>query len=337
MQVAARDTANVLANLGHEVHVFTTSCDNQSLRERFDGNLVIHFSDSPKGKYSTEYFDKSFEKFLQIGGFDLVYSHSSAGRRHLGGDIPVVAHWHGIGSQQDALNLRKLGIPCEDKKFDTDILNYPWHIAIAPHEADLIVDNGGDPNRIRVIPAGRGGVYPKDPTYMRNELGIKPDQFCVGIVGRLVPDKGIGQLLPLLDLLPAHVVILAVGSGPFSGELFRHPKVIFRPSEPPDKMADYYSAMDLYLNLTARNQGFDLTAIEASLCELPLLLSDVGSYRKVFPDALFFRLGDLTELFFQIVESSYRKNRKPVGRLDRFTPDAMGRSIEEYLTEILGR
>jgi glycosyltransferase involved in cell wall biosynthesis len=330
MQIAARDTAYVLSRLGHEVHVFTTGLEVPFPQEKEDEGITLHFANSPKGKYTTEYFDQSYRKFLDVGGFDIVYSHSSAARRHLGKELPVVAHWHGIGSQQDAINLRKIGMSCEDKNFDKDVLSYPWHIAIAPHEAELIVENGGDPKRIRVIHAGREDFFPRNREYSRANLGVGRDQFCVGLVGRLVTDKGISQVLDILDSLPDSVVILAIGEGPYFHKLSQHPRVICRHKEAPELMPQYYSAMDLYLNPTTRHQGFDLTTIEAALCGCKLLLSEVGSYRKVFPEASFFEVGNLDSLMGGLFAEHFQK----IQNLERFHLDYMGKAIHEFLGHI---
>jgi glycosyltransferase involved in cell wall biosynthesis len=337
MQVAAWLTARGLARRAHEVHVFTTSLKGFSGDLRED-DLFVHHVSSPTGKYSSEYFDGARRLFDSLAPFDIVYSHSTAARRHVGGVIPVVAHWHGIGGIEDVKNLSKIGHIVPPKKFDPEILRYPRHIAVGPHEARYIVSNGIDENNVRTVLYGVDGftIDPIKRAEIRSYLGYGDEHFVVGVSGRLVTDKGIGQVAAIVHKLSPHVRILIIGAGGFE-KVFKE-RSIYQETVERKQMCGYYNAMDLLIDPTARNQGFDITPIEAVSCGTPVLLSDVGSYKEVFTKgARFFELGNLDQLAKQINEiassSTILTLRSEALQIasERFTLDRMVDEVEEEL------
>lgn len=300
MQIAARNAALGLSERGHEVHIFTTGLKDFSGRFE-DQNLVVHYTKSAPGKYSAEYFDEAHKQFLEIGGFNIIYSHSTSGRRHLGGEIPIVAQWHGIGGMKDVENLMKVGIKVDPKFFDREILKYPRHIAIAPHEGRYLVENGIREDQIRVILYGTN-QFRKDiqlRNSVRLELGISDSEFLIGLAGRLVTDKGIEQVAKISSRLPRNARILLIGEGGCVRKF--QEGTIWRKARTANEMCGYYNAMDVLVDPTTRNQGFDITPIEAASCGTPVLLSNVGSFKEVFSTgAFFFELGNLNTLLFQL-------------------------------------
>jgi glycosyltransferase involved in cell wall biosynthesis len=93
--------------------------------------------------------------------------------------------------------------------------------------------------------------------------------------------------------------LLIVGDGPCLGNLMRHWQVRAVPvgSRRHDDMPWFYNAMDVFINPTARHQGFDLTTLEAMLCGTPVLVSDINTAREVLTaGATFFELGNVEDL-----------------------------------------
>jgi glycosyltransferase involved in cell wall biosynthesis len=307
MQVRAYLAATGLARRGHEVHVFTTSMQGSKTKEARDSGLFVHYVDGTvPTQYKTEYFDRAFRLFQELGGFDLVHSNSSAGRRHLGGPLPVVATWHGIGTEQDDLNLVKIGGPQRTSKFDDSIGCYDHSIVVGPHERRLLLSQGIPEDRVHLVLPGLDETkfVPDEKLRQgtRQRLKLDHGDFVIGLSGRLVFDKGFGQIAAAAPKIDQGVKLLVVGSGPSLGGLktsFGN-RLVYAGARDHSEMPAFYNAMDLFLNPTARNQGFDLTTVEAMLCGTPVLASDIAAAREVFVrGAEFFELGNIDHLAAQ--------------------------------------
>jgi glycosyltransferase involved in cell wall biosynthesis len=325
MQIRASLMATGLAQRGHEVHVFTTSIEASATKpaasDARDGAVIVHFIENAEPRqYSSEYFDGAFKLFQQIGPFDIVHSNSSAGRRHVGGSIPVVATWHGIGTDQDGINLSKIGGPRRTSKFDDSIRGYDHSIAVGPHEQRLLIDQGIPKARVHLVLPGMDetSFCPNENCRRetRRQVNVKEEDFLIGVSGRLVFDKGIEQVAAAASKLDPRVKLLIVGEGPAAASLKRNfqDRAIYAGACSHDVMPRYYNAMDLFINPTSRNQGFDLTTVEAMLCGTAVLLSDVSAAREVFVSgAEFFTLGDIAELAALINTLAHRQDFARIG------------------------
>ncbi|MFZ9629942.1 MAG: glycosyltransferase family 4 protein [Ilumatobacteraceae bacterium] len=125
---------------------------------------------------------------------------------------------------------------------------------------------------------------------LRAEWGIAPNEVVVGVVGRLVREKGIVEILEAAhrlhaDGVPARVVII----GPtdpdkhdaIDGDLFARATadgVILAGRR--DDMPECYSAMDLFLTASWR-EGFPRSAMEAAAMGLPIVATDIRGNRQV--------------------------------------------------------
>ena len=308
MQIRASLVAKGLARRGHEVHVFTTSLDGSTPKEALDGGVMVHYIPGtiPK-QYKREYFDGALKLFQQIGGFDVVHSNSTAARRHTGGSIPVVATWHGIGTDRDRANLLKIGRLAPVSRFDDSIRRYDHSIVVGPHEYRLLLAKQVPESRVHLILPGLDEEeFVPDQDHRRKtrrQLDFSESHFVIGLCGRLVFDKGFEQVAAVAPVLDAHVRILIVGGGPALPTLMHRfgDRAVYVGTRTHAEMPKYYNAMDLFINPTARDQGFDLTVVEAMLCGTPVLASDIRVAREVLvAGAEVFQLGNLEHLAAQI-------------------------------------
>jgi len=141
------------------------------------------------------------------------------------------------------------------------------------------------------------------PTTPVVPLGIQPelkDQFVIGFVGRLVDEKGVGDLLQSTRDLPGTKVLM-LGRGPWSAQLATLPDVIAYPAVPHAEVPAYLMAMDV-LVLPSRTtpkwkEQFGHVLIEAMVCGVPVIGSDSGAIPEVIADAgLIFPEGDVVAL-----------------------------------------
>jgi glycosyltransferase involved in cell wall biosynthesis len=144
---------------------------------------------------------------------------------------------------------------------------------------ELITARIGSIEKYLVIAPGRDIekiIFREDA---RKALGIEPDSFVVGWLGRLVQIKRPDLLLELASKLPE--VIFLVGG---KGELFHlidnyhGTNLIYVGWTDPDK---FWPACDVAL-LTSDNEGLPTSLIEAALHSVPIIARNVGSVSEIF-------------------------------------------------------
>ena len=125
---------------------------------------------------------------------------------------------------------------------------------------------------------------------VRNQWGVGADDVVVGIVGRLVAEKGLAEICIAAERLhaehsPARFVVIGprdpgksdalaadvVGRGEAAGVVFTGAR---------DDMPECYAAMDVFLTASWR-EGFPRAAMEAAAMGLPTVATDIRGNRQV--------------------------------------------------------
>jgi glycosyltransferase involved in cell wall biosynthesis len=147
---------------------------------------------------------------------------------------------------------------------------------------------------------------PRCESALRAELDLQ--DFTVGYVGRLVPEKGVQVLLEAVRQIERPVEVLIVGSGPFQGPLVQQAaslslqdRVRFLPAVPSTEVPRYLNCLDVLVlpSLTTPRwkEQFGRVLIEAMACGVPVVGSDSGEIPQVVGDAgLIFPEGDAAGL-----------------------------------------
>ena len=122
----------------------------------------------------------------------------------------------------------------------------------------------------------------------RHDCAARPEQLLVAFVGRLVPEKGVSQLVEAARMLHEQQVdcmIALAGDGPLRGELERIAPPNVRLLGPLDKadVAALLLQADL-LCLPSRSEGFGAVLLEAAACETPAAVTAVGVAPELITD-----------------------------------------------------
>lgn len=119
--------------------------------------------------------------------------------------------------------------------------------------------------------------------------------FVVGYVGRLVPEKGLADLVEAVALCPADVSVAMVGSGPIADDLRAladrlglGDRLRLLPARPLDRLPAFMNAVDV-LALPSRTtrrwkEQFGRVLIEAGACGTPVIGSSSGAIPDVVGD-----------------------------------------------------
>ena len=168
----------------------------------------------------------------------------------------------------------------------------------SPEDVDTLVRSLRVPrSRVRLLGNGidldRFSPHAVDPgarTALRSQWQIAPDEIVIGLVGRLVREKGIVEIIEAAHMLRERgVVVRTVIVGPADPDkadaidpaLLRraeHDGVVLAGQR--TDMPECYSAFDLFLTASWR-EGFPRSAMEAAAMGLPTIATDIRGNRQV--------------------------------------------------------
>ncbi|MCB0977334.1 MAG: glycosyltransferase family 4 protein [Acidimicrobiales bacterium] len=195
---------------------------------------------------------------------------------------------------------------------DVDVLR-KLHV---PDDRLVTLGNGVDLNRFDVPdPAVRQAA--------RAALGIADDEIAVGVVGRLVWEKGLREVFEASRRLPTRVPglrFLVAGPldpekadgllGPDLDQITRQSGVEFL-GERTD-IESVYDALDVYL-LASHREGFPRSAMEAAASGVPVVASNIRGCRQVVEHGvtgLLFGVGRVGELCDAVAKLSLDQSRR---------------------------
>ena len=155
-------------------------------------------------------------------------------------------------------------------------------------------------HRRGILPRGKGKLLGNgidlerfDPstvgsrTKVRADLGLDEDRIVVGMVGRLVAEKGYPELFEAARTLPDRYVVLAIGPDDPEKSDALPPEMLSEAEKSGVRflgmrtdMEDLYAAMDLFV-LPSHREGFPRAAMEAAAMGLPLVVTDIRGCRQV--------------------------------------------------------
>lgn len=165
----------------------------------------------------------------------------------------------------------------------------------------LLMQDGIPADRVTVFPlVGVDMEYykpalPDERQRLRAKIGIAPDEFVIGYVGRFVPEKGLPCLLEAFRILQVQISgirvrLLCIGNGPFKEYLVsQKPDVLTFSPGGASKVLPYYQVMNI-LVLPSRTmpdwkEQFGLVLTEAMACGVPVIGSSSGAIPEVIGNA----------------------------------------------------
>jgi glycosyltransferase involved in cell wall biosynthesis len=169
-------------------------------------------------------------------------------------------------------------------------------VAVSGALRDFAVSLGAPPDRCRVIGNGVDSAtfYPRPFRETRIRLGMAPDRIHLLSAGYLIPRKGhhrLAALLPALHEAGLPVDLWIVGGpgreGDSSAEIARVVRdhglgscVHLVPPVPPERLAEYMSACDLFC-LASSREGWPNVVHEALACGAPVVAARVGAVEEI--------------------------------------------------------
>jgi glycosyltransferase involved in cell wall biosynthesis len=314
--------ARQLAGRGHEIEVLTRRdrLDRPEVVRCGDGVTVVHVPAGPARfvrkeellPYMGDFTRWVLRRIRAQGEYDLIHANVfmsglvAADVKRAAG-IPFVVTFHALGRvrlihQDGADTFPRERLAIEQRVVDeADAI-----VAECPQDEEDLVDHyGAARSRIAVIPCGfdPSEFWPMDRGRARRELGLEPGEKVVLQLGRMVPRKGVDNvILAVARLRRDHGVaarLLVVGGDAATPDPERTPEigrlaaiadaegiadaVTFIGSRGRNVLRYYYAASDVFVS-TPWYEPFGITPLEAMACGTPVIGSAVGGIRFTVVD-----------------------------------------------------
>ncbi|HKH59709.1 MAG TPA: glycosyltransferase family 1 protein [Flavitalea sp.] len=216
-------------------------------------------------------------------------------------NIPFTITFHALGHVRRIHQKEQDKFPPERVTIEEQTVKIADHIvAECPQDReDLINYYRADPQKITIIPCGFSPTefYPLSMTAARKALGLGIDEFVILQLGRMVPRKGVDNVITGVSKLKdfADKVRLVIVGGesdvpdpvrcPEIGrlqEIARNAgvcdRVLFTGRKDRNLLKYYYSAANIFVT-TPWYEPFGITPLEAMACGTPVIGSSVGGIK----------------------------------------------------------
>jgi hypothetical protein len=316
--------ARQLAALGINVDVFTRRDDPAQplVVEWMPGVRVIRVPAGPACFIAKEAmlpymgdFAERMIAFIQTEAieYDLVHANffmsgmvAAQLKRELG--LPFVITFHALGLVRRQSQGQADGFPDQRFAIEAQLMQEADRvIAECPQDLeDMEQLYGADSETIDIVPCG---FDPEELSRVsvnaRGELGLDPDEFIVLQLGRMVPRKGVDNVVRALAALNStHDIrarLLVVGGNTAQpdpqataeiGKLMQLAQTLgvaqqvqFTGQRPRSVLRYYYSAANVFVT-TPWYEPFGITPIEAMACGTPVIGSAVGGIKHTVADGV---------------------------------------------------
>jgi glycosyltransferase involved in cell wall biosynthesis len=316
--------ARVLAQCGHRVDVFTRRdhADLLPIVHVRPGLRVVHVPAGPPQFVPKEQllpfmadFSGAVERFTRgAGGYDVLHANFfmsglAAMRVRRSTGIPFVITMHALGLVRRMYQGRDDGFPAARTAIETELVRTADRvIAECPQDREDLIGMYGAPSaRIATVPCGfdPNELAPCDRAHARRALSLPENEFIVLQLGRLVPRKGVDNVIramaPLVHEHRVRARLLIVGgeseepseaSTPEIGRLRAiaeaagvAAQVHFVGRRDRDALSRFYSAADAFVT-TPWYEPFGITPLEAMACGTPVVGAAVGGIKSTVVDGV---------------------------------------------------
>ncbi len=128
--------------------------------------------------------------------------------------------------------------------------------------------------------------------------------FVVLFVGRLIPEKGVRELLKAAIGWNKNILLAVAGVGPLESEVTnlakKHKQILYLGVLNQKELPMYYSAADLLIVPSVHEEGFGRVIIESLACGTPV----IGSSRGAIPEAMDENVGRLIKITPRVIKKT---------------------------------
>jgi len=215
-------------------------------------------------------------------------------------NLPFVITFHALGRIRRLHQRDADSFPLDRLRIEDELVRHADRvIAECPQDrSDLVQHYAAQLDRVSVVPCGFDAAeFSPGPRTARRTLGIGDDEFVVLQLGRLVPRKGIDNVVRGIAALKRRGVrsrLLIVGGNSDCADERLTPEIgrlrgiareegvadqiVFTGQRPRSALRELYCASDVFVT-TPWYEPFGITPIEAMACGVPVIGSAVGGIK----------------------------------------------------------
>jgi glycosyltransferase involved in cell wall biosynthesis len=310
-----------LVKLGYNVDIYTRKEDGSvdEVINWLPGIRVIHVKAGPEVIVPKEEllslmdeFSENMKYFMRKENLRYKLIHANffmsglvASKIKKAFDVPFVITFHALGLVRKIHQKDMDKFP--EKRIDIErmlVKEADRIIAECPQDKeDLIRLYNACPEKIKIVPCGFSNkeFFPIDKSYARKYLNLPPDKKIVLQLGRMVPRKGVDNVIrAMAEIKEKESFLLVIVGGEhedpdpsLSPELARLQKlaaecgiessVFFTGRKQREILKYYYAAADIFLT-TPWYEPFGITPLEAMACGTPVIGANVGGIKYTVED-----------------------------------------------------
>lgn len=340
-----------LVERGHEVVVFCRKNYTTSVAESYHGVKLL-FAPTYQSKHLEAAVHSAVASLLTLGrGFDIVHYHAVG--PGIWSPIPrwlsrakVVQTIHGLDQDHAkwgrfARRVLRVG----------DWMSQRVPDAVVVVAGYLLDHYRGRPALTRHIPNGVASRSGRDDRIL-SRLGLRPLQYVL-FVGRLIPDKGVDQLIRAYSEVGTDSRLVVVGGSSYTDDYelmikqlaSDDPRVVLPGYVYGDELNSLYAHAGVYAQPSLR-EGLPLTVLEALSYGRSIVLSDIPAHREILnesrPGGRLYPAGDVRALGAAIDEAlaSSDREREPSrlageATIDRYRWDSVTNQTENLYAQLL--
>jgi D-inositol-3-phosphate glycosyltransferase len=319
--VYVAQVAKYLARNGYKVDVFTRWEDAAmpQIVNWVPGVRVIHVKAGPVEVIAKEQilafmpeFTQSMINFIGATGvnYELIHAHFFmsglvASNIKTALNIPFAITFHALGHVRRIHQGNSDLFPAERLQIEEDVVKHAdYIIAECPQDRDDLINYYNAPSyKISIVPCGFSDqeFHPIDKAMARKALNLDTDKHIILQLGRMVPRKGVDNVIRALSHLkdPQSVQLVIVGGESEipnpneSPELSRLQQIAaqhgvessikFAGRKSREMLKYYYAAADVFIS-TPWYEPFGITPLESMACGTPVIGSNVGGIKYTVVD-----------------------------------------------------
>lgn len=198
----------------------------------------------------------------------------------------VILHLHNDWLNVKTKNAKKILLACKEVWTISNSLK-SWVDEIAPTNKVKVLYNGVDFDKF-------GNSSSTRISELKNKYNIKEEDFVITYSGRLVPEKGVKEIIMAFNKssLPS-AKLMIIGGATYSNNAETqyvsslydvakdNPNIMFTGYVPYDEMPAFYALTKLGVMPSLCNDAFNMTIIECMISGAPVIVSNKGALPEI--------------------------------------------------------
>jgi glycosyltransferase involved in cell wall biosynthesis len=202
-------------------------------------------------------------------------------------------------------------------------------LTLSKQSKEELVKLGINPNKITVFTYWVNLNKFKPIKDAKNKLNMN-NKFIVFCASRLVPEKGIGELLEASAMWNRKIYLLIASDGPMRDVVKDYAKkyknIIYVGRLSSEELVPYFSAANITIIPSVHEEGFGRVILESLACGTPV----IGSNRGAIPEAMDETVGRLIDVTPENIKTAAEYFYKYPSKLEKLSNNTRSFALEKY-------